>query len=720
MNEKNSDLPPQEEPSVLDWIKAIFSRAPIPEIPELPPDSQPAIVRPSPASANDSEIIKGHFPWRILCALVLALLAQILLQPSTHNYWASVILYLTAIGFTCWSLWRGDLSLASPRERGLKIDSLAVSLPPLAAGFVLSGIAFMAFGGNRFTTLNVLFWATGFGLIVWAFWQPAQDTPPWLERLKSFIQNETWQPRISRWTVLFIIVLGIGIYFRVHQFGLVAPEMYSDHAEKLWDVNDVLQGYTPIFFVRNTGREGLQMYLIAGTIKLLDTGVTFLSMKIGTIFLGIFMLPYMYLLGKEVGNRWTGLFAMFLTGIAFWPNVLARVALRHSLYAVFLAPTLYHLLRGTRTSTRNHFILAGVFLGISLHGYTASRVVPLLVLVAVGLYWLHERSKKARRQIIIWLGILAFISLIIYLPLLRYSFEPSNMYNDRLFTRLTGIEQELPGPAWKIFPENVWNGLLMLNWSSGDIWNVTIPYQPSLAILSGAMFVLGMGLLLVRYFRQRHWHNLFLILAVPITMLPSTLSLANPNENPSPNRAGGAAVIVFLIAAIALEALLRGIKEKAGEKFGTRVAWVIGLVLLLFAAVQNYGLTFDKFRTQYTQKAMNTAELGGVIENFTSTVGDPDSAWVVAYRHWVDTRLVGINAGYPDKDYAIWPHEIHTTLEIPGPKLFLYNPVDKEAQTVLNELYPLGSTSLHVSAVPFKDFYIYFVPAEDDLMSESD
>jgi hypothetical protein len=260
----------------------------------------------------------------------------------------------------------------------------------------------------------------------------------------------------------------------------------------------------------------------------------------------------------------------------------------------------------------------------------------------------------------------------------------------------------------------------MLNWSSGDTWNITIPYHPSLAILSGAMFVLGMGLLLVRYIRQKHWHNLFLILAVPITMLPSTLSLANPNENPAPNRASGAAVIVFLIAALALEALLRGIKEMAGEKFGTRVAWVIGLLLLLFAAVQNYGLTFDKFRTQYTQNAMNTAELGGVIENFAITVGDPDSAWVVAYRHWVDTRLVGINAGYPEKDYAIWPYEIHTTLDVPGPKLFLYNPVDQEALPVLEELYPLGSTSLHVSAVPFKDFYIYFVPAEDDLMSESD
>jgi hypothetical protein len=506
------------------------------------------------------------------------------------------------------------------------------------------------------------------------------------------------------------------IYFRVSHLGAVAPEMVSDHLEKLYDVMDVLNGKTPIFFPRNTGREGLQMYLIAGTIKLFKTGISFLSMKIGTVALGLFMLPYMYLLGKEVGNRWTGLLAMLLAGIAFWPNVLARVGLRFILYPAFTAPILYHLFRGIRTANRNHFIAAGIFLGLGLHGYTPFRIVPFLVIVAVGLYLLHERSAQARMRGIVWLGFLALTALIIFLPLFRYWMENPATFNYRLFSRMTAPEGGLPDPALLVFLKNLWGGLVMPIWSGGNIWLVAVTNQPNVDLVSGAMYVLGMGLLFVRYIQQKDWRDITLLLTVPILMLPSTMALAYPMENPAPNRSGGALVVIFLIAAIALETLLRGIKQVMGGIPGKRAAWVIGGLLVFIAAAQNHGLTFDKFRDQYLGNAWNTSELGAVIENFTRTVGHPDRTWVVAFPHWVDTRLVGINAGYPTKDYAIWPDEIETTLDIPGPKLFLVKPEDPVALEVLQETYPNGASSLHVSDVLYKDFYIYFVPADEPLV----
>ncbi len=68
-------------------------------------------------------------------------------------------------------------------------------------------------------------------------------------------------------------------------------------------------------FPRNTGREAIQMYLTAGIIQLFNTGYTFISLKIGTILAGLLTLPYLYLLGKELGNRRVGLFAMLLLGL---------------------------------------------------------------------------------------------------------------------------------------------------------------------------------------------------------------------------------------------------------------------------------------------------------------------------------------------------------------------------------------------------------------------
>ena len=82
------------------------------------------------------------------------------------------------------------------------------------------------------------------------------------------------------------------------------------------------------------------------------------------------------------------------------------------------------------------------------------------------------------------------------------------------------------------------------------------------------LFFLGVVQLLVRYIRQRHWLDLFLLVSVPLLMLPSILSLAFPDENPSLNRTGGAIIPVFLIAALALEGLLTGLYRRANTRWG--------------------------------------------------------------------------------------------------------------------------------------------------------
>jgi hypothetical protein len=99
-----------------------------------------------------------------------------------------------------------------------------------------------------------------------------------------------------------------------------------------------------------------------------------------------------------------------------------------------------------------------------------------------------------------------------------------------------------------------------------------------------------------------------------------------------------------------------------------------------------------------------------VIKAFSDSVGDKDRAWVVPNAHWVDTRLVGINAGYPEKDYALWPENLATTLEIAGAKLFIVRPSDQPSIDLLTQLYPDGSLETYSSKYENKDFYVYYVP----------
>jgi hypothetical protein len=98
-----------------------------------------------------------------------------------------------------------------------------------------------------------------------------------------------------------------------------------------------------MFFPRNTGREGFQMYwtlLVAGVF---GTGLSFLSLKLGTVLLGLLTLPYIYLLGVELGGRRLGLIALILFGIGYWPNLVSRIGLRFPLYPLFVAPCLFYL-----------------------------------------------------------------------------------------------------------------------------------------------------------------------------------------------------------------------------------------------------------------------------------------------------------------------------------------------------------------------------------------
>ena len=80
----------------------------------------------------------------------------------------------------------------------------------------------------------------------------------------------------------------------------------------------------------------------------------------------------------------------------------------------------------------------------------------------------------------------------------------------------------------------------MFNWDDGEIWVHSVIHRPALDVVSGALFLIGVVLLSIRYIRKRRWLDLFLILSIPLLTMPSILSLAFPGENPALNRAGGA------------------------------------------------------------------------------------------------------------------------------------------------------------------------------------
>ncbi len=80
--------------------------------------------------------------------------------------------------------------------------------------------------------------------------------------------------------------------------------------------------------------------------------------------------------------------------------------------------------------------------------------------------------------------------------------------------------------------------------------------------------------------------------------------------------------------------------------------------------------------------------MGSVIQGFSESVGAENSAYVIPYPHWVDTRLVGINAGQPGKDYALPREHIESVSQDGRTLLFLYKPTDQETAAELHSVFP--------------------------------
>ncbi len=703
---------PQHEPTVLDLYKSVTkdwssfltfvtslgSPERLADVERVAAeDARLQETAPAPAEAR---LEMGGLPWRMLGAVLLALYAQSQLEPPDPKVELAVSLYVFAILLALWSYFKDEWQLPSLRPDLAQADPMTLRIIPLLISVGLMVSAFASFNENLFTVMNVTLWLLTIVTFLWAVWVKtprAERTPPAPEARRKAVA----------WTVLVVAVMGLALFFRLYRVDGVPSEPFSDHAEKILDVYEITTGSPLIFFPRNTGREAIQMYWTLLVATVFNTGFSFLSLKLGTTLLGVLTLPFIYLLGREWGGARVGLFALFLFGVAYWPNVIARIGLRFPLYPLFVAPTLFFLLRGLRTRNRNDFLLAGLALGLGLHGYSPFRMMPLVVVAAFALYLLHPQSKDVRGQAIWWLTLIVVLSAVVFMPLGRYWMDNPDSFSYRAFSRLGDVETQLSGPPMQIFFSNLWNGLSMFNLDDGEIWVNSIPHRPALDIVTGALFILGAVFVLIRYLRRRDWRDLFLLVSVPLLMMPSVLSLAFPDENPALNRAGAAAIPAILLAALALDGL---VKAFGSGRRRTVVAWGLAGLLLAASAYQNYNLVFNVFDTQFKAGAWNTSEMGMVISDFRAQYGETDTLWIVPFPYWVDTRLPGVWAGIPDRDFALFKENLPSSLEAPYPKLFIYWPQDAETEAILRDLYPQGGIRRYSSAVdPSKDFMIYFV-----------
>ena len=688
-----------QEPSILEYIKSLFD-------PEVTIDIRDHLniglgekVQSIERSKNDLSHGKGN--GKIILGSGLALLAQAFLEPSCSHTVLALILYLLSVVFLWTGLAHQPIKKKQKKAQAENDFQFGKKDLFLILSILFQIASFFLFSGNRFSLLNFLVWVMGIIFLVIAVWKP------------KVYPKEKPQKKDLIFLALLVLSSIFILFFRVFQLNEIPSEMFSDHAEKLLDVMDVLRGNFPVFFIRNTGRESIQFYFTALIIRIFGTELDFLSLKIGTVVFGLLTLQFIFLIGKDQSNKWGGLIAFLLAGIGYWPNVISRVGLRYSLYPLFTAPVLYFLIRGLRKRDSNFLLISGLFLGLGLHGYSSFRILPVLVVIIFFLYLTNKESSNYHAQTIIGLVIVGSGAFSIFLPLFRYWFDHPGSFGYRALSRITQFEKPFNEPVFTLFMKNFWDSIIMPFYQNGQIWVHSVPNRPALDIVSASFFFVGVIYLIRKIKQERSWEAASLLVSVPILMMPSILSLAYPGENPSLNRSAGALVPVFVITGIGFLIFINAIIIYFPKRKSHMIAGSVGLVIILVSIVNNFHIVFNEYREQFDENAWNSSEIGGVINKFIQSGNNPDRAYVIPYPHWVDTRLVGFNAGYPGKDYALWVNEISDTSEVPGDKLYIFKLEDNEALIELEKCCPDGEASIFYSRIPAKEFIIYTVEGID-------
>ncbi len=663
-------------------------------------------------------------PKKALCltaALAFAVLGQALLRRKGYPLDGPLFYGLAAVCFL-WFVWKSAPGFPH-REPGAAARSLRLLdargkiFIPLAIASAL--LAYLTLGGNRFTRTGLTFWVLSVLLFLAGSVELPEDNSPeaWKRRLDPARMRLSWD-----WTLpALLLILTVGAFFRFYHLASIPAEMTSDHAEKLLDVWDVLHGKYPIYFTRNTGREAFQFYWTALLIRLVPLGISHLALKLGTSLVSWFTLPYMYLLGKELFDRETGLLAAGFLAVSRWHVAITRVGLRFPLTAFFLAPALYHLFRAMRTNERNQWLWAGFWLGAGLHGYTAFRMVPVLfvLLFLTKLLWdatgrfLGKRISQEHTALDpkTWYnGLLSgTLALLVFLPLLRYWHDDPKMFWYRSFSRVATKKMTL-GEMWHVFWSNVWNALRMFNWRGDVVWVNTVSLSPVLGAVTGGLFILGGVYLLWMLILHGERRSAYVIVTFLVMLLPSILSLSFPIENPSVVRAGGDVLAVAMMVALPLSLAMKAWKRALGRMWGSWTAVILALTLWAIAIGGSYKWYFRVYDLQYRKSAWNSTEMAKVLGGFANSVSDYKHIYIKAWPYWVDTRTVGINLGNAHWNNVLMKiEEARAHVSDPKPKMYLLDIHDAKSLKYLEQLYPKGHHYVYHSRTPTRDFVVFWV-----------
>jgi 4-amino-4-deoxy-L-arabinose transferase-like glycosyltransferase len=401
---------------------------------------------------------------------------------------------------------------------------------------------------------------------------------------------------LSPWLHLALILLGAA-FFRLWQIEGIPPGLFGDEATDGLDALDVLAGRGAVFFPANYGREGLHMWIVAAMFQLM--GVTPLALRLPSALAGIATGLTTYWLGWElvayhlgdegrrmkdekslVSGLWS--FVPFLAALyvaaSYWHVHFSRFGVRGvftPLCGALAFAAFWRAVNGANRQIANRksanlqsaicnlqfiwFALAGVFLGLSLHFYTASRFFPFFLggfLILQGLIaGARGRAEEALLRRHFWgIALLFLVAALIFAPLAGYFIQHPGSFTQRAEEVAATKSAEPLARMAQAALANVAQFFLPGRGDPEQFYN--LPHRAVFDALTALLALIGIvGLL----WRWKTPAALFLLTWFPALLLPSFLAT---DRWPTLPRVLGVIPGVYFFPAIGLLVLVQLLATK--------------------------------------------------------------------------------------------------------------------------------------------------------------
>ena len=425
------------------------------------------------------------------------------------------------------------------------------------------------------------------------------------------------EPRTAWEMVLLLGIVCLAFVLQGYHVADIPPGFHGDEGESGMQALQLLHG--EVGSLISVGWYHLPMLSFAWhAISMRVFGETVYGLRMSSVIVGTLTLIPFYFLTRLLFNRTTALLAIFFLAVSHPFIALNRLGINYTQTTLFEVTTFYFLFRGLRSKKWWDFAACGLFMGIGLYVYYASRLVPFIVLGFLFCACVSDRGllrEHWRGMAILWLT-----ALLVFAPMGIYFLQhPWHFMSRTSFVFVLGSQ------GWVDTPYPQENAVLTLLgqtsrvlplFNYGGDTSGQYGYRGAmLDFLSSVLFILGLGYSFARALRPRHFFLLIwfwaTIIAGGILTLPA----------PFVPRLAGMLPVVALFAAVAGSATLDVLREAWADKKATRA--ILGALVALTLGVVSF-LNYDIYFNDYLPTVQGWAmrEPATAIARYVRSLGD--------------------------------------------------------------------------------------------------